>query len=204
MRIQLKFHIYFTHNIRFKCFRFHVRHFDLRLNSHRIVHRAILLSAAVTCGILKNKRSNIEFVSEGDLRPLILWSPSLSHFHQKIIHPTFTSGDVILMALGIRRSAMINSGGQLDILTYLQPSFSFPSPLRRSVLLTRSVLYGCISALGHRISSNTDDPRQKMFLFHRISVAIQLFKAYANSFDELEVWHIAYQNRPIARDFFHS
>jgi len=29
-------------------FRFHVRHFYFRLNSHRIVHRAMLLSAAVT------------------------------------------------------------------------------------------------------------------------------------------------------------
>jgi len=26
---------------------------------------------------------------------LIQWSPSLSNFHQKIIHTTFTSGDVI-------------------------------------------------------------------------------------------------------------
>jgi len=43
-------------------------------------------------GILKNKRSNVEFASKGDLRPLIQWSPSLSHFHQKIIHPTFTLG----------------------------------------------------------------------------------------------------------------
>jgi len=43
-------------------------------------------------GILKNKRSNVEFAPKGDLRPLI---QSLSHFHQKIIHPTFTSGDVI-------------------------------------------------------------------------------------------------------------
>jgi len=46
-------------------------------------------------GIIKNKCSNVEFASKGDLRPLIQWSPSLSHFHQKIIHTTFTSGDVI-------------------------------------------------------------------------------------------------------------
>jgi len=46
-------------------------------------------------GILENKRSNVEVASKGDLRPLIQWSPSLSHFHQKILLPTFTSGDVI-------------------------------------------------------------------------------------------------------------
>jgi len=46
-------------------------------------------------GILKNKRSNVEFVSKVDLRTLIQWSPSLSHIHRKIIHTTFTSGDVI-------------------------------------------------------------------------------------------------------------
>jgi len=46
-------------------------------------------------GILKNKRSNVEFASKGDLRPLIQWSPSLSHFHQTIIHTTYTSGDLI-------------------------------------------------------------------------------------------------------------
>jgi len=34
-------------------------------------------------GILKNKRSNVEFTSKSDLRPLIQWSPSLSHFHKK-------------------------------------------------------------------------------------------------------------------------
>jgi len=28
-------------------------------------------------GVLKNIRSNIEFASKGDLRPLIQWSPSL-------------------------------------------------------------------------------------------------------------------------------
>jgi len=39
--------------------------------------------------------SNIEFAYKGDLRPLIQCSPSLSHFHQQIIHTIFTSGDVI-------------------------------------------------------------------------------------------------------------
>jgi len=46
-------------------------------------------------GKLKNKRSNVEIASKVDLRPLIQWSPSLSHIHQKIIRTTFTSGDVI-------------------------------------------------------------------------------------------------------------
>jgi len=41
-------------------------------------------------GILKNKRSNVEFASKGDLRALIQCSPSIFHFHQKIIHPTYT------------------------------------------------------------------------------------------------------------------
>jgi len=45
-------------------------------------------------GILKI-RSNVGFASKGDLRSLIQWSASLLHFHQKIIHRTFTSGDVI-------------------------------------------------------------------------------------------------------------
>ena len=34
-----------------------------------------------------------------------------------------------------------------------------------------------ISALGNRISSNTDDPRETYFLFQRLSVAIQRFDA---------------------------
>jgi len=33
-----------------------------------------------------------DFVSKLDLRHLIQWSPSLFHFHQQIIHITFTSG----------------------------------------------------------------------------------------------------------------
>jgi len=45
-------------------------------------------------GIYKRKRSNVEFASKVDLRPLIQWSPSLSHFHHQIIRRTFTSGDL--------------------------------------------------------------------------------------------------------------
>jgi len=48
MHIPLKFYISYISNVRFKCFRFPVGHFDFRLNSHRILHRAMLLSAAVT------------------------------------------------------------------------------------------------------------------------------------------------------------
>jgi len=36
MRMLLKFHIYSISNVRFKWFRFQVRHFDFQLNSHRI------------------------------------------------------------------------------------------------------------------------------------------------------------------------
>jgi len=43
--------------------------------------------AKVVLCILKNKRSNVEFACKGDLRPLLQWSPSLSHFHKKIFHP---------------------------------------------------------------------------------------------------------------------
>ena len=46
-----------------------------------------------------------------------------------------------------------------------------------------------ISALSHRISSNTDDPRETYFLFQRLSVAIQRFNAvcFSNSFGNLDV-----------------
>ena len=46
-----------------------------------------------------------------------------------------------------------------------------------------------ISALGHRISSNTDDPRETFSLFQRLSDAIQRFNAvcFANSFGNIDV-----------------
>jgi len=62
MRIPLKFHIYSVCNVRFKCFRFQVRHFDFRLNSHRIVHRAMLLSAAVTSASSKINAATLNFL----------------------------------------------------------------------------------------------------------------------------------------------
>jgi len=55
----------------------------------------MLLCSSDDFGILKNKRSNFEFSSKGDLRSLIQWSPSSSHSHQEIIYTTITSGDVI-------------------------------------------------------------------------------------------------------------
>jgi len=62
--------IYSIWNVSFKCFRFHVRHLDFRLNSDRIVHRAMLLSAAVTSTSSKtNAAKLIEFAPKGDLRP---------------------------------------------------------------------------------------------------------------------------------------
>jgi len=64
-------------------FRFHVRDFDFRLNWHRIVHKAMpkspLLMATISSGdfgILKSKRSDVEFASKVDLWPLIQWSSS--------------------------------------------------------------------------------------------------------------------------------
>jgi len=45
-----------------------------------------------------------------------------------------------------------------------------------------------ISALGHRISSITDDLRETYFLFQRLSVAIQRFNVvcFANSFGSID------------------
>jgi len=46
-----------------------------------------------------------------------------------------------------------------------------------------------ISALGHRISTNSDDPRDTFFILQRLSVTIQRFNAacFANSFGNFEV-----------------
>jgi len=79
-----------------KCFRFHVRNFDFRLNSHRIVYRAMLLSAAVTSASSKSNTVTFKLLPKVIyIRPLIQWSPSLPHFHHKIVHNTFIFGDVI-------------------------------------------------------------------------------------------------------------
>jgi len=94
MRIPLKFHIYPICNVRFKCFQFHVRHSDFRWTriefcTGRCCYQQWWLRHP------KNKRRNVEFASKSDLRPLIQWSSSSSHFYQQIIHLNFTSGDVI-------------------------------------------------------------------------------------------------------------
>jgi len=62
MRIPFKCHIFSICSVRFKCFRFHVCHFDFRLNSHRIVHRAMLLSAAVTSTSLKTNAAMLNLL----------------------------------------------------------------------------------------------------------------------------------------------
>jgi len=82
MRISVKFHIYSIFDVRFKCFRFPVRHIDFRLNSHRIVHRAMLLSAAVTSASSKIYAATLNLLPK-----VIQWSPSLSNFHLKISTP---------------------------------------------------------------------------------------------------------------------
>jgi len=64
MRIPLKFHIYSISNVRFKLFRFHVRNFDFRLNSHRIVHRAMLLSVVVTSVSSKTNAATLNLLSK--------------------------------------------------------------------------------------------------------------------------------------------
>jgi len=92
MRITLKFYIYSICNVRFRCFRFHVRHFDFRLKSHRIVHRALLLSAAVTLASLKTYAATLNLLPKAIHALLIRWSPRQSLFHQKIIHATFDNG----------------------------------------------------------------------------------------------------------------
>jgi len=64
MLIPLKFHIYSICNVRFKCFRFHVRHFALRFNSHRTVHRAMLLSPVVTSASSKTNAATLNLFTK--------------------------------------------------------------------------------------------------------------------------------------------
>jgi len=124
MRFQLKFHIC---NIRFKCFRFYVRHFYFRLNWHRIVHQAFSLSAAVTSASSKTNAATLNLLLKL-IYALQFNGHQVSHFHQKIIHTISrwftsitawtiskmsTSCHRVLMALGIRRSAIEKFDGQL-------------------------------------------------------------------------------------------
>jgi len=122
MRIPLKFHMYFICNVRFKYFRFHVCHFDFRLNSDRIVHRAMLLLAAVTLASSKANAATL------NLLPMVIYAvdsmvtkfftfsrknhPPHLHFQWRnsitrlTISKISTSFHHALVALGIRRSAI--------------------------------------------------------------------------------------------------
>ena len=74
---------------------------------------------------------------------------------------------------------MLRHGLQLSFLSYCLRDFQSPNQVGTDF----------ISGLGHRISSNTDDPRETYFLFQRLSVAIQRFNAvcFANSFGNIDV-----------------
>jgi len=125
MRIPLKFHI---SNVRFKCFRFHIRHFDCWLNSFRIVHRAVLLSAGVTSAFLKKKFNGHQ----------------VYHMFTK---KSSTSGDVIRqwdyfenlnVNVGIHRSAMENTDRQLRYLRKTKGVCNFAPPAVRGLKLYSS------------------------------------------------------------------
>jgi len=61
----------------------------------KFFYRAMLLSAAVTVASSETNTATLNLLLLGDIRPLIQWSPSASHFHKEIIHPAVTSGDAI-------------------------------------------------------------------------------------------------------------
>jgi len=98
-------------NVRFKCFRFPVScpPFWLPVEHASNCTQGDIAIGSGDFGILKNKFSIVEFAFKGDLRPLIQWSPSLSHFHQTIIHTTFASGDVIRQWVGLFRKSQRHS-----------------------------------------------------------------------------------------------
>jgi len=62
IRIPWKFYMHSSCNVRFKCFRFHVRYFDFRLNSDRILHRAIMLSVVVTLTSSKTNKATLNLL----------------------------------------------------------------------------------------------------------------------------------------------
>jgi len=64
IRILLTLRIYTTCNVRFKRFRFYVRHFDFWLNWNRIVNMAMFLSAAVTTAFLKTSAATLNLISK--------------------------------------------------------------------------------------------------------------------------------------------
>jgi len=131
---ELKFYIYSICNGRFKCFRFHGRHFDFRLNSHRIVHRAMLLSAAVISASSKTNAAMLYLLPkwftsfDSMVTKFNTFSPKNHPHHLHFrwrnsiagllldywsISKISTSFHDALMVLGIRRSALENSDGQL-------------------------------------------------------------------------------------------
>jgi len=113
--------IYSNCIIRFKCFWFHVRRFDFRLNSHRNVHRAMLQSAAVTSASSKINAATFNLLP--NLIYALWFNGHIYHIFTKhfphhlyfrwrnpitswTISNLSTSFHHALMALGIRRSAM--------------------------------------------------------------------------------------------------
>jgi len=64
-------------NVRFKRFRFHIGQFDFRLNSHRIVHRAMLLSVAVTSASSKTNAVGLTL----NLLPKLIYALSFNSHH---------------------------------------------------------------------------------------------------------------------------
>jgi len=127
VRIPLEFHVSSICNVTFKCFRFHVRHFHFQLNSHRFVHRAMLLWAAVNTQKQTQQRwicfqswftsfdsmvtKFITFLQKN--HPHHLHFQWLSLITDWTVSKFSTSLHHALMALIIRRSSMENSDGQL-------------------------------------------------------------------------------------------
>jgi len=133
-RIPLKFHIYSTCNYRYKNFRIHARHFNFRLNADRILHRAMLLPAAVTSASSKTNAAMSHWL------PLVIYTLwFICHkvyliFTKKSSTPrslpvtsfdngldymskiSITSFHPALMALGIHRRALENVNGPLRYL----------------------------------------------------------------------------------------
>jgi len=93
MRIPMKSHIYSICNLRFKCFRLHVRHFYFRLNLDRNVHRAMLLSTAMTSASSKTNAVTLNFVIKV-IYALRLNGHQVYHIFTKK-SSTFIAGDII-------------------------------------------------------------------------------------------------------------
>jgi len=144
-------------------------------------------------GILKNKRSNVEFASKVDLLPLIQWSPSISHFHQQIwtpwrnsiigwtiskVSPSFYHA---LMVLGIRRSAMRNSENSDGQLRYSRKTrgAAFASGLEAEGLASIGSLEA--AEVPHRPRLDVLMPRLGIMLCPLSYVTISLFITFLHS-----------------------